>query len=121
MAMRLPRINLTKWTIVVATVVATIVVALDDPNAAIITGVPIRAEIHDAAHYRRLVEKHALLERQNIGKTWALMRTPNGKSCVYSEQPTPLSEYHSRLKRKYEEAALHPEIPVFPDPPPPAS
>jgi hypothetical protein len=118
--MRLSQIDLTKWVIVAASVPATMAVVLYAPNSLNTAHVPNRLEIHDSAYYLKRVDVHARLERQSLAKSWALMKTPSGKRCVYSEGPTPLSEYHARLKRKYEQAALHPGLPVLADPPPPA-
>jgi hypothetical protein len=117
--MRLSRVNLTTGMIVAAFVVVITTIALHAPNQSRTASIPNRRFTHDTDYYRNLAEHHAWLEQQYLGRSYALYATPTGKRCIRTETPTPLSQYHARLKEKYEKAARQPWVPVEADPPPP--
>jgi hypothetical protein len=68
-----------------------------------------------SVEYQVLAEKHAALAQSAPGRV-SVARV-GGK--VLAEWWSPSREYHLRMKKKYEQAAAEPWIPVEPDPPEP--
>jgi hypothetical protein len=79
-----------------------------------------------AIHYRRLAERYAIIEvacRETAARLPFMTPSDFGRMCgtmANGVRKSPRrAAYYADLRRKYEFAALHPWLPVEPDPPEP--
>jgi hypothetical protein len=103
--MKLPRMTMLRWMVVVA--VVALVFAIIPLVGSALSGL--------SASCRQFTAQHARLETESRVHGQAL--TEHGSISI--EFPTPLSEYHDLLRRKYEYAATNPLMILLPNPPPP--
>jgi hypothetical protein len=66
---------------------------------------------------RQLAAQHARLGSETRVRGQAL----SAHGSISVEFPTPLSEYHDLLRKKYEQAATNPLMMLLPDPPSPGA
>jgi hypothetical protein len=82
--------------------------------------------------YHAKAEHHAALEREFsrlsefsdrshaiVGPGGQHLHVPIGQPPELIPKYLELAKYHGALRRKYQDAAWHPSLPVEPDPPPP--
>jgi hypothetical protein len=127
--MRLPRMTTRLWMLVVVAAILFLPLFLAIAWFLSPEQVRLRALIDD---YNVRAEHHAALEREasrlsEISETShaIVMRHGHATHAPVAQRPElvprylELAKYYGALRRKYEEAALHPRLPVEPDPPQP--
>ena len=100
--MRLPRLTTRRWIVVVA------IAAMS---------VEVYREVRLAAQYRLKACMHQQIECGSPTPVLTGAGRASGFFAFHVPDPE-VASYHAALRQKYEYAALHPWLPVAPDPPP---